>query len=79
MRIAHPRHASIGQRLALGILLCFLLASAACKQEQRTSVESLDQAGMWSNNVAELRTLNVSNAEIGELQKAHDLREPDAS
>ena len=27
---------------------------------------------MWFDSVPELKTLNVSNAEIGELTKAHD-------
>jgi len=45
---------------------------SACKQAQKTTTESLDQAGMWSNSVTELKTLNVSNAEIGELTKARD-------
>jgi hypothetical protein len=48
------------------------LLFSACKQAQQTNTHQLDQAGMWSNNVAELRTLNVSNAEIGELTKARD-------
>lgn len=53
------------------LLVCLLLVSG-CKKAQPTTTQSLDQAGMWSNNVAELRTLNVSNAEIGELTKARD-------
>jgi hypothetical protein len=59
-------------RLSLGLLLVFLLMFSACKQAQKTNTESLDQAGMWSNSVAELRVLNVSNAEIGELTKTRE-------
>jgi hypothetical protein len=58
-------------RLLLGLLLLLLLPLAACKHaEQPPNTQSLDEAGMWSNSVSELRTLNVSNAEIAELTKA---------
>jgi len=55
-----------------GLLLILLLSLAACKhaEQQTTTTQALDEAGMWSNSVSELRTLNVSNAEIGELSKA---------
>ena len=56
----------------LVVLPVFLSVISACKQVQKTNTEPLDQAGMWSNSVAELQTLNVSNAEIGELTKARD-------
>jgi hypothetical protein len=56
-------------RLLLGLSLSLMLTFAACKRaEQQTN--TLDEAGMWSNSVSELRTLNVSNAEINELTKA---------
>jgi hypothetical protein len=57
-------------RLLPGLLLVLLLPLAACKHAEQTNTQSLDEAGMWSNSVSELRTLNVSNAEIGELTKA---------
>ena len=61
----------IKRRLLLGLSLTLLLTLAACKRaEQQTNTQSLDEAGMWSNSVSELRTLNVSNAEINELTKA---------
>jgi len=59
------------RRLLLGLSLILLFSLAACKHgEQQTNTQALDEAGMWSNSVSELRTLNVSNAEIGELTKA---------
>jgi hypothetical protein len=59
------------RRLLLGLSLISLLPLAACKHaEQPTNTQALDEAGMWSNSVSELRTLNVSNAEISELTKA---------
>jgi hypothetical protein len=54
------------------LLIVFLSIFSACRQTEKTTTQSLDQAGMWSNSVAELKTLNVSNAEIGELTKARD-------
>jgi hypothetical protein len=59
------------RRLLLGLSLILLFSLAGCKHaEQQTNTQALDEAGMWSNSVSELRTLNVSNAEIGELTKA---------
>jgi hypothetical protein len=58
-------------RLLAGLLLTLLLPLAACsKRAEQTNTQPLDEAGMWSNSVSELRTLKVSNAEIGELTKA---------
>jgi hypothetical protein len=58
-------------RLLPGLLLILLLPLAACKHgQQQSNTQALDEAGMWSNSIDELRTLNVSNAEIGELTKA---------
>jgi hypothetical protein len=58
-------------RLLPALLLVLLLPLAACKHaEQQSNTQALDEAGMWSNSVSELRTLNVSNAEISELSQA---------
>jgi hypothetical protein len=46
------------------------LPLAACKRADQTNTQALDDAGMWSNSVSELRSLNVSNIEISELAKA---------
>ena len=56
--------------LLFGLLLSSLLLLSACKRTEQADTAPLDQAGMWFNSVGELRTLNVSNAEIGELAKA---------
>jgi hypothetical protein len=61
---------STGLRLWLGLLLLLLLPLAACKRAEQTNTQALDDAGMWSNSVSELRSLNVSNVEISELAKA---------
>src|SRR5260370_2529192 len=57
-------------RVFLGLSLALFLPFAACKRAEQSNTKPLDEAGMWSNSVSELRTLNVSNAEIGELTKA---------
>jgi hypothetical protein len=72
MPSTRPGRLPAAHRLSLGLLIVFVLNFSACKQAQKTNTESLDQAGMWSSNVAELQTLNVSNAEIGELSKARE-------
>lgn len=67
-----------GRVLPFG-MLAFLLAVTACNHPQQVDTEPLDQAGMWYNSIAELKALDVSNAEIGELAKAHDAGLTDAS
>jgi hypothetical protein len=52
------------------VALMLLLPLAACKKPEPVNTQALDDAGMWFNSVAELRSMNVSNAEIGELAKA---------
>jgi hypothetical protein len=59
-------------RWSLGSLLMIFLAMSGCKSAQKADTQQQDQADMWLNTVPELKPLNVSNAEIGELQKAHD-------
>ena len=70
MPLLIQRRVSNRPRLLFGLLLAFLLLPSACKRAEQTDTAPLDQAGMWFNSVSELRTLNVSNAEIGELAKA---------
>jgi hypothetical protein len=64
----------------LGSLLALLSLLSACKPAQKPDTEQQDQMQMWMDNVPELKPLNVSNAEIGELQKVHEagLTDPSA-
>jgi len=66
--------------MTLGSLLAVLSMLSACKPQQKADTQQQDQTEMWLNTVPELKPLNVSNAEIGELQKAHDagLTDPSA-
>lgn len=71
-----PRRRSV----PLGSLLAMLLVLSACKPAHKPDTEQQDQAQMWLDSVPALKPLNVSNAEIAELQKAHDagLTDPSA-
>src|SRR6202051_1470305 len=57
--------------LSGGLLLAFVLAMASCKSTQKADTEQSDQMAMWLDSVPQLKTLNVSNAEIRELTTAH--------
>ena len=55
--------------------VAFLLASLAllcsCKPAQKPNTEQADQRAMWLDSVPQLKSLNVSNAEIS---RAHPKR-----
>jgi hypothetical protein len=68
-----PRCASGALRILSGLLLAGVLLFSSCKTKQQTDTQAVDQTAMWLNEVPELKSLNVSNAEIGELSKAHDV------
>ncbi|MGC1483508.1 MAG: hypothetical protein WA789_06935 [Candidatus Acidiferrum sp.] len=53
-------------RLLLGV--CVVLA-AGCHQHPLTDYRPLDQAGMWSSDVEQLKGLNVSDQEIAQVLK----------
>lgn len=48
-------------------LLVFVLAG--CKTQPKIDYTSLDQSGMWSTSLQQLKKMKVSNAEIAELTK----------
>lgn len=48
----------------LGVGLFFV---AGCQQHPLTDYRPLDQAGMWSGNIEQLKTLNTSDAEIAQV------------
>ena len=54
-----------------GLLLAFALLLSSCKPAQKADTDQSDQMAMWLDSVPQLKTLNVSNAEIGELTTAH--------
>ena len=54
------------QRLFLGVCT---LAAAGCHQHPLTDYRPLDQAGMFSSNIEQLKGLNVSDPEIAQVVK----------
>jgi hypothetical protein len=54
------------QRLLLGV---FVLAAAGCHQHPLTDYRPLDQAGMFSSDIEQLKGLNVSDEEIAQVVK----------
>ena len=53
--------------LFLGVFV--LLRVGGCEKHLRTDYRPLDQAGMWSSNVEELKKLNTSDPEVAQLVK----------
>jgi hypothetical protein len=53
------------------IILFSLLgfALAGCKAKPKIDYTALDQSGMWSTNLAQIKKMNVSAVEVGELTK----------
>jgi hypothetical protein len=70
MRFHRPKSVSGPGRVLLGSLVSVVLLFSACKRAKPPDPQAV-QAAMWFNDVPELKPLNVSNAEIGELAKAH--------
>jgi hypothetical protein len=58
--------------LPCGVLLASALLVSSCKPAQKADTEQADQMAMWLDSVPQLKALNVSNGEIGELNKAHE-------
>jgi hypothetical protein len=57
--------------LLLGV--CVLLASG-CHQHPLTDYRPLDQVGMWSSGLEQLKTLNTSDSEVAQLVKVKQAR-----
>ncbi len=54
------------QQLLLGVCV---LAVAGCHRHPLTDYRPLDQAGMWSSDIEQLKGLNTSDAEIAQVVK----------
>jgi len=54
------------------VLLTLALLVSSCKPAQKPDTEQADQMAMWLDSVPQLKALNVTNAEIVELNKAHE-------
>jgi len=57
--------------LLLGVCVLF---AAGCHQHLLTDYRPLDQAGMWSSGLEQLKALNTSDFEVAQLVKAKQAR-----
>ena len=51
------------------LLGAFFLALAGCQKQTQTDYNALDQSGMWSTSLKELKALKVTDSEIVQLTK----------
>jgi hypothetical protein len=72
MSPARPSRFQIIRHAPCGWLLASILLVSSCKPAQKPDTEQADQMAMWLDSVPQLKGLNVSNAEITELNKAHE-------
>jgi hypothetical protein len=56
-------------RKSLLLLSVLGFALAGCKAKPKIDYTALDQSGMWSTNLAQIKKMNVSGAEVAELTK----------
>jgi len=66
-----PWRFNLAGRLPCGLLLASIVLLCSCKPAQKPDTEQADQMAMWLDSVPQLKTLNISNAEVTELNKAH--------
>lgn len=72
MPSVRPRLSHVARRLPCALLLASFALLCSCKPAQKPNTEQADQRAMWLDSVPQLKSLNVSNAEIAELSKAHE-------
>src|SRR5215472_214064 len=70
----------VSRRPLSALLLVSAASLCSCKPAQKPDTDQADQMAMWLDSVPQLKTLNVSNAEITELNKTHQagLSDPSA-
>ena len=66
-----PWRFNLARPLPYGLLLASVVLLCSCKPAQKPDTEQADQMAMWLDSVPQLKTLNISNAEVTELNKAH--------
>src|ERR1700680_2176320 len=67
-----PWRFHLARRLPCALLLASIVLAYSCKPAQKQETGQAEQMAMWLDSVPQLKTLNVSNAEVGELAKAHE-------
>jgi hypothetical protein len=61
-------------KLRILLLGVSVLSIAGCKQHLLTDYRPLDQAGMWSSGLEELKKLNTADSEVAQLVKVKQAR-----
>jgi hypothetical protein len=56
------------KKLLMALSVCLLVVTG-CQKHSQTDYTSLDQSGMWSSSLDELKKLKVSDMEIAQLTK----------
>ena len=59
----------MGKRLSILVLGVALGVAGGCAQKRQTDYSGLDQSGMWSTSLDELKKLKASDSEIAQLTK----------
>ena len=72
MSSVRPWGFHLSRRLPCALLLASIALLCSCKPAQKPDAEQANQMAMWLDSVPQLKTLNVSNAEIAELSKVHE-------
>ena len=54
--------------------VCVLFLAVGCHQHPLTDYRPLDQAGMWSSGLEDLKKLNTSDSEVAQLVKVKQAR-----
>jgi hypothetical protein len=72
MPFVQSRWLHVASRLCCGLLLVSAAFTSACKPAEKPEADQSNQLAMWLDSVPQLKALNVSNAEIEELSKAHE-------
>jgi len=72
MLVARLSRINFGRCLSSTLLLVAILFACSCKPAPKPDTEQAVQMAMWLDSVPQLKSLNVSNAEIAELRKAHE-------
>src|SRR5260370_1100426 len=64
-----PRYNGVMRYKLILLGVCVLFRMSGCNQHPLTDYRPLDQAGMWSSNVEQLKKLNTSDTEVAQLVK----------
>jgi hypothetical protein len=65
----YPRYNGIMRSKLMLLGFVVLLRTSGCDKHPLTDYRPLDQAGMWSSNVEQLKALNTADVEVAQLVK----------